>query len=46
VTGSYLRIDGHRVWIELTVQAGIVIRSATHYHTIYHDKMYDYGGQL
>jgi hypothetical protein len=46
VTGSYLRIDGPRVWIELTVQAGIVIRSATHYHTIYHDKMYDYGGQL
>ncbi|MET0283539.1 MAG: DUF3500 domain-containing protein [Polyangiales bacterium] len=45
-SGSYLRIDGPRVWIELAVQSGIVIRGETHYHTIYHDKMYDYGGQL
>jgi hypothetical protein len=46
VNGSYLRIDGPRVWIELAVQNGVIIRNETHYHTIYHDKMYDYGGQF
>ena len=46
VTRSYLRIDGPRVWIEASVQGGIVIRGQTHYHTIYRDKTLDYGGQL
>jgi len=46
VSGSYLRIDGPRVWIELAVQGGIVIRDATHYHSIYRDKTLDYGGQF
>jgi len=45
-TGSYLRIDGPRAWIELSVQGGIVIRGQAHPHTIYRDKVYDYGGQL
>ncbi|RYZ48158.1 MAG: DUF3500 domain-containing protein, partial [Proteobacteria bacterium] len=45
-TGSYIRIDGPRLWIELTVQGGIVIRGKTHYHTIFHDKTFDYGGQF
>lgn len=46
VNGSYLRIDGPRVWIELACQSGVVIRDKTHYHTIYRDKEKDYGGQF
>ena len=46
VSGSYIRIGGPRVWIELAVQGGGVTRNATHYHTIYHDKTLDYGGQF
>ena len=46
VSGSYLRIDGPRLWIELVVQNGIAFRQETHYHTAYHDKTYDYGGQF
>jgi len=45
-TGSYLRIDGPRAWVEVSIQGGIVIRGTPHPHTIYHDKTYDYGGQL
>ncbi|HPH64575.1 MAG TPA: DUF3500 domain-containing protein [Kofleriaceae bacterium] len=45
-SGSYLRIDGPRVWIELVVQGGIIIRNTTHYHSIYRDKTGDYGGQF
>lgn len=44
--GSYIRIDGPRVWIELSVEGGIVIRDQTHYHTIFRDKAFDYGGTL
>ena len=43
--GSYLRIDGPRVWIEFIVQAGIVF-SANHYHSIWRDKTLDYGGNF
>lgn len=46
VNGSYLRLDGPRLWIELSVQGGIVIRNVSHYHSIYHDKTYDYGGEF
>jgi hypothetical protein len=46
VSGTYMRIDGPRVWIEVSCQGGVVIRNQTHYHTIYRDKMYDYGNQL
>jgi uncharacterized protein DUF3500 len=42
---SYARIDGPRVWIELTVQGGIVYRDRVHYHTIWRDKASDYGAE-
>ena len=44
--GTYLRIDGPRVWIEIAVQNGIVIQSQTHYHMMFRDKTYDYYNQL
>ena len=44
--GTYMRIDGPRVWIEIAVQNGIVISSQTHYHMVFRDKTYDYYNQL
>lgn len=46
IAGTYLRIDGPRVWIEVSCQEGAVVLGATHYHTIYRDKRFDYGGAL
>jgi hypothetical protein len=46
VNGTYMRIDGPRVWIEVSCQNGVVIQGKTHYHTIFRDKEYDYGGSL
>jgi len=43
--GSYFRVDGPRVWIEFSVQRGIIINSDIHYHTIWRDKTGDYGGK-
>jgi len=43
--GSYIRIDGPRVWIELSVQSGVIF-SANHYHSIWRDKTTDYGGNF
>lgn len=43
--GAYVRIDGPRVWIEFSVQSGVIF-SANHYHSIWRDKTYDYGGNL
>lgn len=43
--GSYVRIDGPRVWIEFTVQGGVVF-SEPHYHSIWRDKEYDYGSNF
>jgi hypothetical protein len=43
--GSYVRIDGPKVWIELSVQSGIVFKD-NHYHSIWRDKEQDYGGNL
>ena len=40
---SYIRIDGPRVWIEIVAQAGVVFRSQVHYHSIWRDKVHDYG---
>ena len=42
---SYFRIDGPRVWIEYTIQAGIVYPSVVHFHTLYRDKVSDYGAE-
>ena len=44
--GTYMRIDGPRVWIEIICQGGIIIRNETHYHTIFRDKTMDYGNSL
>ena len=41
-----MRIDGPRVWIEIAVQSGIVIRGQTHYHMMFRDKTYDYYDEL
>lgn len=46
VNGTYMRIDGPRVWIEVACQSGVVIKNVTHYHTIYRDKSFDYGNML
>jgi hypothetical protein len=43
VQGSYFRIDGPRVWIEIVSQAGVVT-SNIHYHSVWRDRGYDYGG--
>ncbi|MBV9880725.1 MAG: DUF3500 domain-containing protein, partial [Gemmatirosa sp.] len=46
VQGSYIRIDGPRVWIEFVCQAGVVFRSQIHFHTIWRDRVRDYGGSI
>jgi hypothetical protein len=43
--GNYFRIEGPRVWIEFSVQRSIVVSSDIHYHTIWRDKLADYGGK-
>jgi hypothetical protein len=44
-SGSYIRVDGPRVWIEFSVQKGVIFSSDIHYHTIWRDKVGDYGGK-
>ncbi|XEC94005.1 DUF3500 domain-containing protein [Paenibacillus tarimensis] len=46
VHGSYVRIDGPRVWIEFAVQNGIGYTDQIHYHTVWRDKVADYGGSF
>ncbi|MEG3166240.1 DUF3500 domain-containing protein [Sphingomonas sp. PB2P19] len=43
---SYIRIDGPRIWIEFVVQNGVIYSSQVHYHSIWRDKVADYGGQF
>lgn len=40
---DYVRIDGPNVWIEYSVQRGIVL-SPNHPHSIWRDRSFDYGG--
>lgn len=42
--GSYVRIDGPRVWIEFVVQPAVADNTKVHYHTLWRDKLADYGG--
>ncbi|MBE1879044.1 DUF3500 domain-containing protein [Myceligenerans pegani] len=42
-TGAYVRIDGPSVWIEFSMQGGIVLDGA-HPHAVWRDKNNDYGG--
>lgn len=39
---DYFRIDGPKVWIEFSVQNGIVL-SGVHYHSVWRDRISDYG---
>ncbi|MEK8029231.1 DUF3500 domain-containing protein [Ideonella sp. DXS29W] len=43
--GNYFRIEGPRVWIEFSVQSGVIFNNDIHFHTIWRDKSGDYGGQ-
>ena len=43
--GNYFRIEGPRLWIEFSVQRGIIFTNDIHYHTIWRDKFADYGGK-
>jgi len=42
--GNYFRIEGPRVWIEFSVQRGVIIANDIHFHTVWRDKLADYGG--
>ncbi len=44
--GDYIRIDGPSVWIEFVCQNGVVFSDQIHYHTVYRDRVRDYGGEL
>jgi hypothetical protein len=39
--GTYIRIDGPQAWIELAVQS--TDKGSSHYHSVYRDKLHDYG---
>ncbi|TRX32037.1 DUF3500 domain-containing protein [Flavobacterium sp. ZT3R18] len=39
---DYVRIDGPHVWIEFSVQGGIVM-SGVHHHSVWRDRVNDYG---
>jgi hypothetical protein len=39
---DYIRIDGPNVWIEFSVQRAIVL-SGVHYHSVWRDRITDYG---
>lgn len=42
---NYVRLDGPRVWIELACQNGVVF-SGIHYHSVFRDRLRDYGNDL
>lgn len=41
--GDYVLIDGPNVWIEFSMQGGIIVRSANHPHSVWRDRLADYG---
>lgn len=43
--GNYFRIEGPRLWLEFSVQRGVIFSSDIHFHTIWRDKYGDYGGK-
>jgi len=45
VVGNYLRIEGPRLWLEWSVQRGVVDGSDVQYHAIWRDKFADYGAK-
>jgi Protein of unknown function (DUF3500) len=42
--GDYVLIDGPSVWIEFSMQGGIIVRNANHPHSVWRDRKSDYGG--
>jgi len=46
IRGSYVRIDGPRVWIEFIVQPAVARPADIHYHALWRDKAADYGGEV
>ncbi|MFJ9241398.1 DUF3500 domain-containing protein [Streptomyces sp. NPDC101776] len=44
--GDYVRIDGPGVWIEFSVQDGVVDTSRLNYSSVYRDHETDYGGEF
>jgi hypothetical protein len=43
---NYVRIDGPSVWIEFVCQNGVVFPAQIHYHSIWRDRVRDYGDDL
>jgi hypothetical protein len=43
--GSYVRIDGPRIWMEFIVQPAVARPADLHYHALWRDKRSDYGGE-
>lgn len=41
--GSYLRVDGPRVWIEFSARPGVAYPNVAHWHSVWRDKLTDYG---
>jgi hypothetical protein len=44
--GSYVRIDGPRIWMEFVVQPAVANPAENHYHALWRDKLADYGGEV
>ena len=44
--GSYVRIDGPRIWMEFVVQPAVAHPEQLHYHALWRDKSSDYGGEV
>jgi hypothetical protein len=44
--GSYVRIDGPRIWMEFVVQPAVANPQDLHYHALWRDKQADYGGEV
>ena len=42
--GDYVLIDGPSVWIEFSMQGGIIVKNANHPHSVWRDRKADYGG--
>lgn len=44
--GSYVRIDGPRIWMEIVVQPAVARPEDLHFHALWRDKQSDYGGEV
>jgi hypothetical protein len=44
IQGDYILIDGPSVWIEWSIQTGATIKTGIHPHSVWRDRISDYGG--